>query len=323
MSALFDHPDLKLLHLRVEGVVQSPIIWRSYPGSVVHGALGFHLKRLNCVVSHGRCATCFLNEPHAGGHCAYGALYEPKPPPGSSRMRKYDRTPSPLRLAVHPWLPVRLEAGASLQLELTLVANAVDRAVPLLLALREALGEGLGSKTGQSSRGVVEIQSLTDAWTGLSIPWGAFDPARGLPFAPMDWKELLPFATPGTIRFTSPVRLVSGGRVQAQPSFRSLISVLTRRVTSLAYFGAGMEIEADYRSLLDRAGQLPVKSCFQRVPVQRYSSRQKAEMALDGVLGTMELPQGAGEFLPWLAVGQRVGVGKGTGMGMGGYQLEV
>ncbi len=45
-------------------------------------------------------------------------------------------------------------------------------------------------------------------------------------------------------------------------------------------------------------------------------------MSLDGVLGTMELPEGAEKFLPWLAVGQRLGVGKNTGLGMGGYDLQ-
>ena len=313
----FNHSDLKLLHLGISAQTESPVVWNSFPGSVLHGALGFHLKRLSCVVSHGRCGDCFLNHD-----CAYGILFEPRPPEGTARMRKYDRIPSPLRISLHPWQGTRLEAGQSVEITLVLIGRGAERAVPLLLALKDAMQEGLGRKSREGARGRLVIQHIADAESGEKITWDNFDPSQRLPFRPLRWDELASLPPPFRIQFRTPVRIVAGGKVQSHPGFRSFLSTLMRRITSLAYFSAGVEIEADFAGMLARAELLAVQSDFKRVPVHRYSSRQKTEMTLDGVLGTMVIPAGGEEFLPWILVGQRVGVGKNTGMGFGEYALD-
>ena len=238
-------------------------------------------------------------------------------------MRKYDRTPSPLRISVFPWQESKLEAGRDLEIHLVLVASAVELVSPLLIAVEESLSEGIGRKILGGQRGRVEVTWIRDGESLAQIPWNDFNPARRLPFMAPAWKDLTyPGSDQVRIQFRTPVRIVARGRICTKPTFRDLMSALMRRISSLAYFAAGVEIEADFKGILERADALNANGEFHRIPVHRYSSRQKSEMALDGMLGFLDLPVQGREFIPWLAVGQRIGVGKNTGMGFGYYTLE-
>jgi hypothetical protein len=54
----------------------------------------------------------------------------------------------------------------------------------------------------------------------------------------------------------------------------------------------------------------------------RYSSRQKQEMTLGGVVGPWVLHGDLFPLMPWLELGQWLHLGKNATMGMGAYQLE-
>lgn len=314
MLPIFQAPGLQLLHLKISTEVLAPIRWNSFPGSVLHGTLGFQLKQLSCVAPHGHCADCTLNDV-----CAYGTLFEPHLPKDSIRMRKYDRIPLPLRIAVFPWDGETLQKNARVMVQLVLVGRAVRHAVSLLLALWQACRDGLGRKP----RGELRILNIQDGEASQVISWNDFDASQSLPIRIYTWAELIASKeSKDRVIFVTPVRIMAGGRIQSHPDFRGFMSSLLRRITSLAYFWADAEIEADFAGILERADNLRVKSEFHRLPVRRYSSRQKAAMSLDGVLGRYDLPQGMNEFFPWLKIGQRVGVGKNTGMGMGAYRFE-
>ena len=53
----------------------------------------------------------------------------------------------------------------------------------------------------------------------------------------------------------------------------------------------------------------------------RFSSRQKQEMTLGGVIREWSLRGDLVPFLPWLWLGQWLHVGKNATMGMGKYSL--
>jgi hypothetical protein len=54
----------------------------------------------------------------------------------------------------------------------------------------------------------------------------------------------------------------------------------------------------------------------------RYSSRQKQEMTLGGVMGRWLLRGELAPLWPWLYLGQWLHLGKNATMGMGAYTLE-
>lgn len=54
-----------------------------------------------------------------------------------------------------------------------------------------------------------------------------------------------------------------------------------------------------------------------RLDLVRYSGRQREEIELRGVAGSLDLPQGPGGVWPLLAAARWLHLGKGTIMGMG------
>ncbi len=315
MTGHFSDPALKLTSLTLTGEIERPVVWNSFPGSVLHGVLGFTLKDLSCAVKGVKCEDCYL-----AVQCPYGIFLQSPRPPDSERMRKYKQVPSPLRLAVEPWDKPVLEPGERVKIEIVLTGKAAEHGIPVLMAFEKVLTEGVGRQDEQKRRGTIQLKTIEDAIRGESIRWADFHYDAGLPFQPVAWSELAASRREiSSIEFTSPTRIVSGGRITASPSIRDILSTLFRRLTNLAYFHCGVEIEAPFKALLEEAATYSLPSNFQRIPAARYSGRQRARFRIDGATGSMDVSSLPSHFYPWLAAGSCLGVGKGAGMGMGKY----
>ncbi len=102
-----------------------------------------------------------------------------------------------------------------------------------------------------------------------------------------------------------------------------LIRNLLRRLSSLAYFHHGWELDLDFTGLIERAaGVRLVEDNTRWVNWERYSSRQDSKMNLGGVVGTVVYEGDLDEFIPLLRLGELVHVGKGAVFGMGKYEME-
>jgi len=55
--------------------------------------------------------------------------------------------------------------------------------------------------------------------------------------------------------------------------------------------------------------------------IERYSRRQERRIPMGGLVGSVTYRGPLDEFLPWLALGEHVHVGKNTVFGMGKYRL--
>lgn len=78
----------------------------------------------------------------------------------------------------------------------------------------------------------------------------------------------------------------------------------------------------DYRDWIGRAGRVQtVESQLHWHDWERYSHRQKTRMQLGGVMGQVSYAGELGPFLPLLALGADLHVGKGTGFGLGRYEI--
>ena len=106
------------------------------------------------------------------------------------------------------------------------------------------------------------------------------------------------------------------------PSFKDIVSTVLRRITNIAYFYCGVELEADFRELVNKADKVKFTSQFRRSEQSRYSARQKTRMDLDGILGEMTIFDCPPEIFNWLTVGTKLGIGKNTSMGMGGFIIK-
>jgi CRISPR-associated endoribonuclease Cas6 len=126
-----------------------------------------------------------------------------------------------------------------------------------------------------------------------------------------------------TLRFLTPTRLIYGGSLTDSLDFHILLRVLLRRLSNLAYFHCGTDLQLDYRGLIAAAEQIrTVESRLRWYDWERYSSRQDARMKMGGFLGRVTYAGDLQPFLPLLWLGSFVHVGKGTSFGLGKYVIE-
>jgi len=294
---------------RLRFVSDAPVHFSDFPGSAWRGALGHSLARLACTSGARGCPPCM--QPQA---CAYGYLFETAPPPGAAKMRKYNQVPHPFTL--------RLEQIT--ERACTLRAHVFGRAngfLPLFVAaLRQA---------GQSGNGIagnrLALESISQESAPGSGDWQRIDDPSGtlLPLAPLS-----PVPPPGPegveIRLLTPLRVKSDGRPagKATLDFGAFFSVLLRRISMLTYFHGDVALETDFKSLVAAARSVQAEAGLQWREQVRYSARQKSEMKMGGVVGTLRVQgQDLSPFWPFLWLGQWTHAGSAASMGNGTYEL--
>jgi hypothetical protein len=316
MSNQFQNENLTISRVRLCCTVERPIIWNSFPGSVIHGVLGYHLKRLTCIRPVTHCDDCQL-----ANSCPYCILIEPRQTAQDRTLRLHSRNPSPLRLVIFPWQESGLETDTCVILEITLIGKAVKLSKLILYALIEAFKEGVGRKDRDGLRGTLRVNSVELPFWAKQIQFDSIRYDNNFEFTFWDALQSS-HNNDGTLTFITPTRIVEKGKVQSEPSLRAILSTVLRRITGLAFFHCGVELDANYAGLLDLASKTKYENNYQRYNAQRYSARQKKRMNIDGIIGSISWEFIQEDIIPWFIIGQHFGCGKGTTMGYGEYKLS-
>ena len=107
-----------------------------------------------------------------------------------------------------------------------------------------------------------------------------------------------------------------------KPTLADVVIAATRRLSRLSPGITAARFQESRREILEQARNLPSRTGpWRETGMERYSARQKTNVELHGVVGSIELPTGAGELWPLLAAAAWVGIGKGTTVGMGTYDI--
>ena len=127
-----------------------------------------------------------------------------------------------------------------------------------------------------------------------------------------------------TVSFLTPTRLVFDRALATVPEFHIVIRNLLRRLSNLAYFHCDGELDLDFRGLVEAAEQVNlVENRTRWHDWERYSARQDAKLKMGGMVGEAVYEGEVEAFATLLALGEVLHVGKGTGMGLGRYGLEM
>lgn len=291
-----------------------PVVFPAHSGSAWRGVLGHALRRTVCVTRAPSCTGCLL-----AASCAYPYVFETAPPPGSAKMRRYALVPHPYVLQTDATGGRAFPVGAELELGLVLVGRANAHLPYLVHALASGAQRGIGRSRASLELCAVE-QYDADGPACIYRPGEAL--AARAPTAP-----IVPQA-PAAARIVvhTPLRLKRGEHLVRPESFQfaDLFSALLRRVSMLSYFHTDSPLEADFAGLV-RAARA-VRGCNADLHWRewtRYSSRQKTEMQMGGVVGEIRLDANDwSPFWPVLWLGQWVHAGKGATMGLGRYTIE-
>ena len=124
--------------------------------------------------------------------------------------------------------------------------------------------------------------------------------------------------------FLTPVRIRIKDDLQTSLSFQMLVRNLLRRVSMLSAVHGRSRIRLDYRGLIERAASASVvKSTLRWWDLERYTDRQDTKLRVGGLIGEVEYEgRVIEEFMPLICAGEVLGVGTGTSLGLGKYQIS-
>ena len=288
-------------------------------GSAWRGLFGHALREAVCQCEGPNSEGCTMRAT-----CPYVALFEPRSRSEDSLLHSAQTAPAPYILIPEGGGPI--SADESLAVRLILFGAAKQYAGLSTRALIFGAMKGIGkdqislastSLSELSLDGSEQPQSLTELDTAVTSPK-----------APL---SLLP-QWPGRLRleFVSPLRMRLRNRYVGPDdlNFGDLFAQLLRRASLLRAFHCTLatadESSPDFRQWVTDARQLDfADSQLTWHDLARHSSRQRRKVPMGGLVGHCIIE--GEEFAPlwpliWL--GQWLGVGKGTTMGLGQYQCE-
>lgn len=128
---------------------------------------------------------------------------------------------------------------------------------------------------------------------------------------------------PCELVFDAPLRLIREGQLCTTPTLTDVVLGGLRRLRPLLPGSAQAELRRLWSPVLDLSRGMPSGHWQgRRADLVRWSGRQKTELELRGVSGTLELPEGAGPLFPLLTALQWLHLGKGTVYGLGQLSLR-
>jgi len=290
-----------------------------YKGSALRGGFGHALKQLVCALKREKCATCLLQD-----RCVYVYLFETPPAPDAEMMRLYPMAPHPFVIEPPTTDLDTISEGEFLEFGLVLIGNALDY-LPYFLYAFMLFGEnGLGRDRGQftleeilvaTSNGFSPVFDRNDKLLRKVVPFPDSEAIRS---------RCLKFPSEGalTMDFLTPTRIKFDGRLVEKPSFHHLVRSMLRRVSSLSYFHCDRKVDLDFRAMIDRSKEIEcISSDLRWHDWHRYSSRQKQTMKLGGFMGRAVFVGSFKDFIPLLAWGEVLHLGKAASFGLGHLRL--
>ncbi|MEO7946173.1 MAG: CRISPR system precrRNA processing endoribonuclease RAMP protein Cas6 [Polaromonas sp.] len=315
---------LPIARYRFTAVVQQPLALPDYAGSLLRGQFGAALRQVACMTRQPTCTGCPLLQT-----CPYTRIFEAPPPEkGRHALQDFSQIPNPYVMEPPPHGARLLAEGDELVFHLVLVGHAIDQLALIIFALQRALAQGLTRQRVPAE--LVRIDCMTadnppqsggPVWLQEHPLLAEHATTQYVPPAPASMKHL-------ALHIHTPLRLQQQGRPLGvgQLTPRALVAAVARRTALLLEFHAGHSGWGEAaRDVTRQAESLTDQRDLHWHDWTRYSSRQRQEMTLGGVIGTWTLHGNAdtlASIWSWLWLGQWLHVGKNATMGMGSYMLE-
>lgn len=275
-----------------------------------------------CMTRQPTCTGCPLLQT-----CPYSQLFEtPAPVRDTQQRRDFSQIPHAYVVEPPPLGTRTLPAGAMLEFHIVLFGKALQQLALVVFALQRGLARGLGRE--RSPADLMQVEWMDAHGQPHSI-WHHESPtlqehrnAIELVAANAELaSNTSHFAFKSLqLEFYTPLRLQRQEGIMGVQELNPplLIAALMRRVALMQRFHMGQA------GCWDRVTQITEIST-QLHDTRRYSSRQKQEIPLSGVLGRWILygdENVLSQIYQWLWLGQWLHIGKSAVMGLGGYYLQ-
>ena len=307
--------NFRLARYRLTLTALSTIAMPPYAGSTLRGGFGHAFRKMVCTQGPIDCKDCTLNAA-----CPYPYIFETAPFAGAQQLRTYGDVPRPF--VIDP-MDTRGEyrKGESFSFQFTLVGRAIDYLPYFLVSFRE-LGEmGIGKGRGRFQLTHVRADNGESIYDGESQMVHNLDNARSFDDIRRETESQPTDVL--TLRLVTPTRITHEGALTDQLPFHVFWRRLIGRISALAYFHCGESLEMDFKGLIEKAmGVETTDSTLRWKDWTRYSSRQDRKMQLGGLVGRIRYAGELEEFVPFVALGAYLHVGKNATFGLGKYRVE-
>lgn len=294
--------------IRVTFKALETVVLPIYKGSAFRGCLGETLRRQVCRWPGKPCETCKLRFD-----CPFSALYNSYVDPQHPHARKFANSPHPYIIEPMPGEQELFEPGETFWFDLTLVGAAI-RQYQVVASALGAMGEtGIGKGRGRFTP--VKLESLSSNGDYQAIP--VFGEPVHLTLRRTDTTGNV---TRLTLRFETPLRLKTGGKLaETPPGFELFTSRLAQRLSLLAHFHSGAEWCETPTS--GGAGVAIDESKLQWADWQRYSGTQDTRMSFSGFVGEITWAGNISPLLPLVEAGVWLHAGLTATFGLGKYSI--
>lgn len=317
---MLNHFTLAHYHLILEAL--GPLDLPPFKGSALRGGFGHMFKRLACFQPKPCGKRCQL-----GNTCPYGYIFETTPPENSEVLSTFEGIPRPFIIKPPDDRRTLIPPGEQLTFGLTLVGRGINY-LPYFVAVFRELGQtGLGRSRGKYC--LLAIDAVLPYNGAREAVYRAEDERVRMANSAITAETITTHAATLptdhiTLNFLTPTRLKHKGHwINEGPPFDALIKVLLSRTSSLSYFHCGQRLDVDFRGLIDRAAEVKIshcQTCWENW--SRFSGRQKQRVEMGGLVDQVTYEGDLSDYLPLLALGELIHVGKGTVFGNGQYQIE-
>jgi len=288
-----------------------------YKGSLLRGGFGYTFRSAVCHQRRGDCGECESRDT-----CAYSYIFETSPDGVNNRFSDYSDIPRPFVVEPDGNQERRFVKGDMLHFGLVLTGKALNYLPYFVFCFDELGRRGLGKgKTRFSLEGVFGLDFELGEWVSL---YDKTDRLLREDFPTMSAAKL-PFRCSDalSLEFVTPTRVKYRGRYICHLEFHVLIRNLLRRISMMALFHCGFELDCDVKNLIAEAKLIEVRNWnLKWHDWSRYSTRKNARISLGGFMGGVTYEGSFEKFMPFIALGNHIHVGKATTFGLGKYRID-
>lgn len=287
-----------------------------YLGNTLRGGFGITFRSIVCPDMRRDCRTCAQNS-----RCAYFYIFETPGNASDDKFHGYSDIPRPFIIEPDSNQKSSVIRGDPLEFRLILVGKAIDY-LPYFIFCFDNLGKnGIGGK---------RIKFSLDEVCGFDFQgnrWIRLYDARE-----RFLKDDLPIISANelsyqskdtlTLNFLSPTRIKYRDSYITNMEFHIMVRNLLRRIAMMMFFHCDTELKVDFNELITDAKNVDVQHWDLRWhDWERYSTRRDENISLGGFIGNVTYIGDFEKFMPFIALGEQIHIGKGTTFGLGKYKI--
>lgn len=319
---MFKVPKISFSNFRIEIKLLEDGLFPEYKGSMFRGAFGNIFRKVLCVTSKPTCDSCILSN-----QCQYFQIFETEITDTNLWFLKgVKKTPHPF--VIHPPAEERrnYKKGEKINVWLTIFGKYTDY-LPYFIITFEKMGEtGISFRKTKFKLENVFYEnpdkSETLVYSGKTKIFNKIDFDSG-----NDRLNNILRKRPSKINliFKTPLRIQHEGKLivnQKELTPELLLKIIERRIFIIANLFCGFKTPPESQ-IPENITDLRFRSNLTFYSWERYSSRQKAKIALSGLIGKIEVEGSIKKYLPYFLLGAELNIGKNTVFGLGKYEVII